>query len=188
MNSKTKKIVTLGILTAIVIILQFVSMAIRTATFSITLSLVPIVVGAALYGKWSGAWLGGVFGIAVLLTGDAAPFLALSVHGTIITVMLKGILAGFVSGLVYELLSKKNELVATYIAGILAPITNTGVFIIGCYAFFFDVLKSGAEGGSTFKYVIVAFIGFNFIIELAVNLIFSSSIARIIKIGKKQVK
>lgn len=188
MKSNTKKIVAIGLLTAIVIVLQFVSMWIRTATFSITLSLVPIVVGAALYGKWSGAWLGGVFGISVMLTGDANFFLTINPAGTIITVMVKGILAGFVVGLIYELVSKKNEKVATYLSGIFAPIVNTGVFIIGCYLFFFDFIKESAGDENTFKYVITAFVGFNFLIELAVNLILSPVIVRVVKIGKKEIK
>lgn len=188
MKTNTKKMVMMGVLTAIVFALQFVSMAIRTATFSITLSLVPIVIGAALYGKWAGAWLGGVFGLAVFATHDADAFLTLSVVGTIVTVMAKGILSGFAAGCVYDALKAKNDTVATYIAGIVTPIVNTGVFIIGCYAFFFDVIKDGANGGSTFKYVIIAFVGFNFLIELGVNLVLSPTIAKVIKIGRKETK
>lgn len=188
MNKNTKKMVALGLLTAIVVVLQFVSMWIRTATFSITLSLVPIVVGAALYGKWSGAWLGGVFGLSVLLTGDANLFLAINPVGTVITVLVKGILAGFVVGLIYELIKKKNDVAATYVSGILAPIVNTGIFIVGCYLFFFNTIKDGAGSGSTFKYVIITFVGFNFLIELAVNLVLSPTIVRIVKIIRKENK
>ncbi len=188
MNKNTKKVVAVGLLTAIVVVLQFISMWIRTATFSITLSLVPIVVGAALYGKWSGAWLGGIFGLTVMLTGDANLFLAINPAGTVITVLAKGILAGFAVGLVYELISKKNDVVAAYISGILAPIVNTGIFIVGCYLFFFDTIKSGAGSESTFKYIIITFVGFNFLIELAVNLILSPTIVRIIKIVRKENK
>ncbi len=186
MSKKTRSIVMMGILTAIVFVLQFVSMAIRTATFSITLSLVPIVVGAALYGKWAGAWLGGVFGLAVLLTGDASTFFAISVPGTILTVMVKGILAGFIAGLVYELISKKNETAAAYTAGVITPIVNTGVFIIGCYLFFMNAIKDWAGDTSVLKFIFVGLIGFNFFIELGVNLILGPTIARIIKIGKKE--
>ena len=100
----TSTIVGIGLLTAIVVVLQFISMWLRFSAFSITLTLVPIVVGAALYGKWAGAWLGFAFGIAVLLTGDANAFLAISVPGTIITVLLKGALSGLCSGLVYRAL------------------------------------------------------------------------------------
>lgn len=186
MSKNTKKIVMMGLLTALVVVLQFVSMNIRTGAFSITLSLVPMVVGAALYGKWSGAWLGGVFGLSVLLTGDANTFLVVSAVGTVLTVMLKGILAGFVSGLVYELISKKNDTVATYISGVLTPIVNTGVFILGCLAFFMPTIKSWAGEMNAIKFLFVGVIGFNFFIELAVNLILSPTIAKIIKIGKKE--
>lgn len=176
----------MGLLTALVVVLQFVSMNIRTAQFSITLSLVPIVVGAALYGKWAGAWLGGAFGLAVLLTGDANAFFAISVPGTIITVMVKGIAAGFASGLVYDLLKKKNDTAATYVSGIIAPIVNTGVFILGCYVFFLPTIRDWAGGAHAFKFILVTLIGFNFFIELAVNLILSPTIVRLIKLAKKQ--
>ena len=41
-----------------------------------------IVVGAALYGPLAGAWFGFVFGLVVLLSGDAAAFLVVSPLGT----------------------------------------------------------------------------------------------------------
>lgn len=187
MSKKTKRLVMLGLLTAIVVVLQLVASTIKIGPFSITLALVPIVVGAALYGKWAGAWLGGVFGLMVLLSGDAAAFLAVSIPGTIATVMLKGILAGFVSGLVYDLLKKKNDTLATYVSGIFTPIVNTGVFVLGCFAFFMPTIQSWAgEGTSAVKYIFISMIGINFLIELAVNLVFSPSIARIIKIGRKE--
>ncbi len=178
-----------GLLTAIVVVLQLVSSTIKIGPFSITLALVPIVVGAALYGKLAGAWLGGVFGLMVLLSGDAGAFLAVNIPGTIATVMLKGILAGFMSGLVYDLLKKKNDTLATYVSGIFTPIVNTGIFVLGCLAFFMPTIREWANGeGETnaIKYIFVGMIGINFFIELAVGLVFSPSIARIIKIGRKE--
>ena len=82
---------------------------IKFGTVSISLVLVPIVVGAALYGVGAGAWLGGVFSVVVLCQPDTALFLNMSIFGTILTVMLKGILAGALSGLVYRVLSKKHK-------------------------------------------------------------------------------
>ncbi len=181
----TRSLAMMGLLTALVVVLQFVSKTIRTSQFSITLSLVPIVVGAALYGKWAGAWLGGAFGLAVLLTGDASEFLAITAPGTIITVMLKGILAGFASGLVYDLIKEKNDTAATYVSGILTPIVNTGIFILGCFVFFLPAIKEWAAGTNALKFILFSFVGFNFFIELAVNLILSPTIARLIKIAKK---
>ncbi|MBQ7061184.1 MAG: hypothetical protein IJM85_05320 [Clostridia bacterium] len=104
----TRTVVGLGLLTAIVVVLQFVGATIKFGTFSISLVLMPIVIGAALYGVFAGAWLGLVFGVVVLLSGDAATFMAINPFGTIVTVLLKGILAGAVAGLVYQLLSGRQ--------------------------------------------------------------------------------
>ena len=70
----TRTLAGLGLMTAIVIVLQLVGGAIRFGTFSISLVLLPIVVGAALYGRGAGAWLGFVFGAAVILS-TRRPFL-----------------------------------------------------------------------------------------------------------------
>ena len=103
MNSKTKTIVGIGLFTAIVLVLQFLGGSIKFGMFSISLVLIPIVVGAAVYGWQAGAWLGFAFGAAVLLSGDAAAFLAVNAVGTVLTVLVKGTAAGLCSGLVYKL-------------------------------------------------------------------------------------
>lgn len=187
----TSTIVGIGLLTAIVVVLQFVSMALRFGTFSITLTLVPIVVGAALYGWKTGVWLGFVFGAAVLLTGDAAPFLAINIPGTIATVLVKGAAAGFVAGLVYRLIAKKNQVAAVLVSSITAPIVNTGIFLLGCRLFFYDTVAAWGAGlgfENTFVYMIVGLVGINFLIELGVNLVLNPAILQIIKIGKKKLK
>jgi len=102
MDSKIKKIVGIGIFTAIVLVLQFLGGGIKFGMFSISLVLLPIVVGAAVYGWQAGAWLGLTFGVAVMLSGDAAAFLAVNPIGTVITVLVKGTAAGLCSGLAYK--------------------------------------------------------------------------------------
>lgn len=187
----TSTIVGIGLLTAIVVVLQFVSMALRFGTFSITLTLVPIVVGAALYGWKTGAWLGLVFGVAVLLTGDAAAFLAINIPGTIATVLVKGTMAGLCAGLVYRLVAKKNQVAAVLLSSITAPIVNTGIFLLGCRLFFYDTVQAWGAGlgfENTFVYMIVGLVGINFLIELGVNLVLNPAILQIIKIGKKKLK
>lgn len=178
-------IIGLGLLTAIVVVMQFISMGLRFGTFSITLTLIPIVVGAALYGWVSGAWLGFVFGVSVLLTGDANAFLAVNIPGTITTVLVKGVLAGLCAGLVYELISKKNQIAAVLVSAVIAPVVNTGIFILGSYVFFFDYLSGLAEGTNLFVFILVALVGINFFIELGTNLVLNPAILQIIRIGKK---
>ena len=187
---KTLTVVGVGLLTALVVVLQFVSMGLRFSAFSITLTLIPIVVGAALFGwKW-GAWLGFVFGVAVLLTGDAAAFLALNIPGTIITVLLKGAMSGLCAGLAYKLLEKKNVIVAVLVASIVAPVVNTGIFVLGCYVFFINTISAQATdaGYGTFAFIILFYVGINFLIELGTNLILNAPAVTIINLGKKLFK
>ena len=188
MEQKTKKLVGIGLLTAIVVVLQVVAVAIRpTGVFNISLVLVPIVVGAALYGYKAGAWLGFVFSVVVLFT-DSAAFMAVNAPGTIATVLVKGTAAGLVAGLVYLALQKTKRIVAVITAAIVCPIVNTGLFLVGCYLFFMDTINGWAAAAgypSAGKFLIFGMIGVNFLIEMGVNIVLSSTIVKIISIGKK---
>ena len=111
-REKLLKLTQVGILTAIVVVLQLVGAFIKFGPFSVSLVLVPIVIGAILCGPLTGAWLGLVFGAVVLLSGDAAAFYALSPAGTIFLVLFKGTMAGLCSGLVYK--AGRKVLVGNY--------------------------------------------------------------------------
>ncbi len=185
----TRTMVTGALLTALVVILQFVGASIKMGPFSVSLVLIPIVIGAITCGKMVGTWLGFVFGVVVLASGDAAPFWAVNTLGTIVTVLLKGAACGFVSGLVYEILVKafKNRVtyVAATIAALVCPVVNTGVFLLGCLVFFMDTVREWAGGSDVGTYMIVGLVGINFIFEMAVNIIFAPAISHIIKVIKK---
>lgn len=177
----------MGILTAIVIVLQTLAVGIRFGVFNITLVLVPIVIGAAMYGWKAGGWLGLVFGAVVLFT-DAGAFLAVSVPGTVITCILKGVLAGIAAALVYRLLENKNRWAAIIAAAIVCPVVNTGVFLLGCVVFFYDTISEWAAGAgfeNVGAYLIVGFVGINFLVETAVNLCLSTVIVRILNAVRK---
>ncbi|MBQ6335181.1 MAG: ECF transporter S component [Erysipelotrichaceae bacterium] len=187
-NEKTRKIAGISILTAIVIVLQLMGSFIRFGPFSISLVLIPIVVGAALYGPYAGAFLGFIFSLVVLLSGDAAAFLAVNVFGTILTVLAKGTLAGLCAGIVYKLFAKKPFLAAV-MAAISCPIVNTGIFILGCYLFFYETVSAwGAAFGfaNTSAYIFLGMIGANFLFELLSNIILSPVIVRVINMGRNR--
>ena len=100
--------------------------------------------------------------------------------------LVKGTAAGFLAGLTYEALAKKSRLAGVITAGIVCPVVNTGLFILGMLLCFYDVLSSWASGASLIYYLIFGLTGVNFLIELAVNLILSSTLVRIIKVGEKR--
>ena len=186
-NIDVKKLVYLAILTALVCILQIVSNITQTVLpVPITLTLVPIVLGVALCGRWSGVWLGFAFGVMVILSGASEPFFTINPFGTVVTVLLKGMLAGLVAGLVYSLLEGKNRYLAILLAGVAAPLVNTGVFLIGCFVFFYDYVLTLANGEALFLFIITVFVGVNFLVELLLNMVLSPTILRLLNIKKPQ--
>ncbi len=188
MNGKTKKLVGIGLFTAIVGVLQLLGGGIHFGVFSISLVLVPIVVGTAVYGWKSGAWLGLAFGVAVLLSGDAGPFLAVNPLGAVVVVLVKGMLCGLSAGLVYTLLERWNRTVAVIVSAIVCPIVNTGIFLLGCEVFFMETITEWAlmyGYPNAGNYMIFGLAGINFLIELCVNILLAPGITNLIRIGKK---
>ena len=189
-NTKTQveKLALGALFTALVIILQMLGAFIRFGPFSISLVLVPIVIGAAVCGVGIGGWLGCVFGLAVIISGDAAAFLAVDVFGTVLTVLAKGTLCGLAAGFVYKLLSGKNTYLGVMSAAIVCPIVNTGVFLLGCLLFFMEPVTAwGAALGfeNVGKYMIFGLVGGNFLVELGINLVLAPVILRLIALIKK---
>ena len=186
---KTERLVLLALLSALVAVLSYFGGFIKIGGFaSISLTLIPVVLGAALLGAGAGAWLGAVSGAVFFITADAAFWLGLSIHGTIITVMVKGIMAGLLAGVAYKLLEGANRYLAIIVSAVVCPIVNTGIFLIGCLIFFIDTVSAGAiaEGMSVGGYLIIFFVGLNFIFELLLNIIVSPALLRIINIKKKR--
>ncbi len=184
----TKNLVLSAILTALVIILQLMGSFVKLGPFSISLVLIPIVIGAASCGKGIGAWLGLVFGIVVLASGDAAAFLAINPLGTVLTVLLKGTVCGYLAGLAYKSLEKTNKTFAVALAAIACPLANTGIFLLGCLAFFMGTIAEWASafgfGDNVAEYMIFGLVGANFLFELLTNIILSPIIVRLLNIRK----
>ena len=141
---KTRNLVGVALFTAIVVVLQLLGSFIKFGPFSISLVLIPIVVGAAVYGAWAGAWLGFVFSVVVLFM-DAGAFLAISIFGTVVTVIFKGTLAGLCAGLVYKAF-EKHQYPAALASAFVCPVVNTGLFLLGCLVFFMPTINEWAAG------------------------------------------
>ena len=187
-KTSTKTLVLGAIMTALVVVFQLVgTFTTFFGPFSTALALIPIVIGAALCGAGTGAWLGLVFGFVVLLSGGANLFLAFSVHGTIITVLAKGTLCGLAAGLTYRLFHKVNKYVAVFAAAIVCPVVNTGVFMLGSIVFFLDFANQiavaiGLEAAGIAVFTAMA--TGNFLFELGLNIVLSPVVVRLINLKK----
>ncbi len=191
-NSKLGRMTGVALLMALVFVMQFLSSIIPPiGGFSVSLVLIPIVLGAAVFGPKAGALLGATFGMIVYINcvtgadpGGAMVFQASPVL-CFLVVMTKGILAGLTAGFVYRFLEKVNAYVAMLCAAIICPVVNTGVFIICMMTFFKDVLSTWAGGGDIIAYVLTGLILANFVPELIINVVFSPAGQTILKVVKK---
>ena len=181
-NQKIKRMVTIAFLMALVFVMQLVTgMIPPIGGFSISLVLIPIVMGSVLYGPGAGALLGATFGTIVYINcvtgadpGGAMVFQANPIL-CLLVVMGKGVLAGLASGLMYKLLSKWNAHVAMLCAAIVCPVVNTGFFILCMLTFFKDVLAAWAGGGDIIAYILTGLILLNFVPELILNVVFGTA-------------
>lgn len=192
-HEKTRRLVGMAILTALVLVLQAISANVKFGPFTITLTLIPIVIGGILYGAKFGAALGGIFGIIVYITCisglDAGGYMLFSVNPVYNGVQCigKGILAGFIPAVVYKPLANKNITVATVVAALLAPVVNTGAFLLFMFTVFYDVLCEWAGNTPIAVYVVTILVGLNFIVEFAVSAVMSPAIVTVIReISKRQ--
>lgn len=191
-NENVKRMTGIALLMALVVVLQLVGgMIPPVGGFSISLVLIPIVLGAALYGPKAGAFLGLTFGVVVVINcitgtdvGGAMVFQANPIL-CILVVLGKGTLAGLSSGLVYKLLKYWNGYAAMVAAAVICPVVNTGVFIICMWLFFIDVLAAWAGGGDILGYVLSGLVLCNFVPELVINIAFAPFGQRIIHTAQK---
>ena len=183
-----RKLTRVGILIAVVIILQL--LPIRFGVVEINLSLIPIVLGALLYGPVTGAFLGVIDGIVILLLPGTGAFLSFNPVCTVVMCLLKTGLAGFVAGLIYKSLRKFDETVGVTIAAFSAPIINTGTFMAGVLTIFKGMFESAAaeQQMSILQFAIVSFITTNFLIEIIVTMVLSPVLIRLVSMYKRNKK
>lgn len=187
---KTKVLVGMAIFTALVVVLQHMAGVIKIGPFSPSLVLIPMVIGAAVYGAKAGAWLGLVFGVVVLIgciTGTDLGGNAMWLFNPAVTALIcivKGVAAGTLAGLTFRALQHKNQLLATVAAAVVCPVVNTGLFCIGAVAVFRPILEQWSGGGDLVSYVFLSLIGVNFLVEVGINVVLSPVVVRILKARK----
>lgn len=201
MNNKKRKFFSarnlsfLGVLVALVIVLQVFSGYFRIGATSLSFVLIPIVLGGMLLGVGAGALLGAVFGLVVIvdafigLDGFTLLLLQEQPFFTVILCLAKGIAAGAVPTLAFNALVKKNRYAAVFTAAILAPICNTGIFILG------GLLMSGTIGTlfandmgvSVVYFLVIGCAGINFIVEFVLNLVLAPALFTVESVVERQI-
>lgn len=182
-NDKIKRLVGIALLMAVVVVLQLLGSFVRFGPVEVSLVLLPIVIGAAVYGPTAGAILGATFGAVVLAQPGTVFFYDMSVFGTVVIVLVKGALSGLLAGMTYKALAKKAPVLAVILCAIICPVVNTAIFFLGCMTFFYEDLSTFSPNVAL--YVITVFIGLNFVAEFLVNVLCCPVIIRLLHVLKR---
>lgn len=180
----TRKTTLIGLLTALTAVLSYIKIPVASAA-TVTLVLPVVVIGAIICGPLVGAWLTVIPALTAI--PEAALFMTYNPFGTLLTLLLKGLLAGYAAGAVYKLLSAKHPNGAVFASAAVAPVINSGVFVLGCYIFIWPELVELAQAnGVGVGLLLMGLAGVNFIIEIILNLVLCPALLRIIEIAKKK--
>lgn len=194
-HSKTLRMVQLALFMALIVAFQLLSCLLsQYLPVSISLVLIPIVIGGICFGKRAGAFLGAFFGVVCLIIGAVGldkgtqALLIINPFTTSVIAILKGAAAGFVSTLLYELffkLFKGNVYPSALIAAIFCPVVNTGIFTFAAMIFFKDTLVLWAGGKETLWGIFAAVLLINFVVEFFLNVVLCPIITVILSGNKK---
>ena len=186
----TRNVVYLAILTALLVVLILLSTVFKIIA-NLNLTLIPIVLASLLLGYRGGLILGFISGLMTYLFGafgiDTFTNILFINHPviTFFVCVLKTSFAGLFAGIVYNLIKPKNQYVAIFVASGLAPIINTGLFILGALTMYNTIAREFSENVIYFLVIVCA--GVNFLIEFAINLIVAPAISTVVKVLDKNV-
>mgnify|MGYP000070327506 FL=1 len=174
-RKKIQKLTVLSVLAAITAIVAFVPL--KTLGLEITFTMIPVAIGAILYGPSGGAVLGAVFGAVSFLqclgySHFGAALLAINPVFTFIVCVPTRILAGLLAGLIYKALKAgcKSNIPALLTASLAAPLLNTVFFMSSLVLFFYrtDYIQGfvSAMGAANPIMFILLFVGINGLVEI----------------------
>ena len=186
-----KNVTVLAILLSLVIVLQAFGGSFSIGAVTLNFTLIPLVLGAIVLGKYAGAFLGFASGLVVLIQVILAPagfYYIIWTNSPFVTTMIclvKTTVAGFVSGWIFDILKKKNRYTAVFFAAGVVPVINTGLFVLGCLCMW-DTIALMSEGMNVFMFILVGLVTFNFFIEFAINLLVAPGLHTVYNVVEKQ--
>lgn len=178
-KKKTQKLAVCAIFGAIIAVISFLPL--RTAGLEITLSMVPIAVGAICFGPTVGLFLGTVFGTVSFLqcvigfSPFGAALLSINPWLTFLVCVPTRMLAGYLCGVIHKAVCRLNAGASYVAASLAAPLLNTALFMGTLVAFFYNTeliqgFATSLNAANPFVFVLL-FVGINGLVELIVGFV-----------------
>lgn len=150
-SKKTQYMTTMALFLAIEIILVVTPLGyIPIGPLNATTMHIPVIIAGIMLGKKAGAELGFVFGLTSLIKATIqpgvtsfcfSPFVTIGTmsgnYKSLLIAFIPRILLGYLAGLTFEILKKKNhENVGVVVGALVGALTNTVLVLGGIYVFF----------------------------------------------------
>lgn len=178
----------LALLTAVLLVMAYTPLGyFYIGVMPITLLVVPVAVGAVVLGYKAGLFLGLVFGLTSVLQPTGMAILTIMPVQAIVTAVVPRLFVGLVPALAYKALNKvsKRRSINTSVACLLAPITNTILYLSFFVIFMGDYMAKtqpqvyGFITNSGFLKsfgIVLASVGVNAVVEAFACLVIASAI------------
>ncbi len=185
-NEKTRKLVMLALLTAVLILMAFTPLGyLKVGPLSITFNTIPVAIGALALGPVCGMVLGAVFGLTSILGGSSLVMTLMTINPLFAGILcfvpriLEGLLAGFIGRAVCG--TRLPRPVAYGITGLMTAFMNTLFFmsalvlLFGQTEFIREKWTVLAPGGNVILFI-CAFVGTNAVVEFLSTSIVTSAV------------
>ena len=180
-HERIQKISLTAILASLVVVVAFIP--IKTLGLEITLTIIPIAIGAIIGGPYVGLILGTIFGfVSFFQCLGYSPFgevlFSINPFLTFLVCVPTRMLAGWLPGLLYKLIAKSgNKTLASAIACFLMPFLNTILFMTMLVICFYQTdyiqeLANMLKAANPLTFVIL-FVGINGLIEMLCGMLIS---------------
>lgn len=186
-TEKTRKLVQMAILIAIMLIMAFTPLGyLKVGMIEISFMTIPVVIGAILLGPTAGATLGGVFGLTSFIqcfgmSAFGAALLSINPVLTFLVCMVPRILMGYLAGVIFQVLHRtdKTKILSFAVSSLSGAVLNT-IFFVGLLMLLFgssDYIM-GMRGGMSLLSFLAAFVGVNGVVEAIVAFILGTAISK----------
>ncbi len=180
-----------ALFTAIIVIMGFTPLGyIKIGVIEVTFLMIPVAIGATVLGPVWGIFFGAVFGLTSFIQCFGySPFgvalLAINPVGTFITCLVPRILMGYLTGIIFRLISKidKTKIISFIVTSISGALLNTIFFVASFLILFRNAnLEAFAMDLSTMSVmnVILVLVTFNSILEIIVCGVIGTALSKVL--------
>ena len=185
-NLKTKNLVIMGLLTAILLVMAYTPLGyLNVGLLAITFNVIPVAIAAVVLGPLGGAIIGGIFGLTSFLQCFGGSAMGTALFGinpalTVIQCFVPRIIDGLIIGLIANALKKKgiNAPITSAIVGFLAAFLNTLLYMSSLILLFgkSEYIQNLRTPGQNVFIFVCTFVGVNAIAEMISSTILTSAI------------